>query len=553
MSSLFGIRNGFNGETALIYTSDIHPGLKGFLYGDPLRRFTSLFYHLSYVLGSAVGDRGSFVPYQIVYAALWELRALLTYLIVKRLMPNRPALALLAGLFAAMHAGDGAINWIGQLNQFGFIFLMLASFAALLRAAECRTVVYATVWAVVSAGAAYLSLWSYETPLPVILAFPVAVAILRWDLVRLRLLWLSGIYLIPAAVFIFDNAHRYFSRAGNSSYQESVTRHSFVPLALASDLWVHVENSIAFWQWPFATLVPDRSADYALAFLLIAIAILIVSTLALYLEKLSPKPFQVDVRLLLFIGVGFGLLIASYLVILVLADNRELWRTEFLPSFAAAWLMAAALYALAGLIRGSVLRIVLLSSALMVVGIFSARAGVNSALFYHSLWERQRLVISSIIANAPRIANGTLIVVRNVDRQNDPFGDNMWLDVALRLAYPETQVAGIYFFRDGSPAPSLNISIVDGIARTMPIGFPTLFHSQPSNAITNIIAFDDDPSTGQAVPVASGPVTIGNGVVPADRYNFCAAVVSAKPAAIAINRYSPIKADRRISCSQETR
>jgi hypothetical protein len=36
----------------------------------------------------------------------------------------------------------------------------------------------------------------------------------------------------------------------------------------------------------------------------------------------------------------------------------------------------------------------------------------------------------------------------------------------------------------------------------MPIGFPTLFHSQPLNAITNVIAFDDDPTTGPVLTKA---------------------------------------------------
>src|SRR6476620_1161443 len=67
---IFGVANGFNVETGLIYPSDVASGLNGFFSDDPLRKFTSVFYHLAYVLGAAVGDRGSFVPYQLVYGAL---------------------------------------------------------------------------------------------------------------------------------------------------------------------------------------------------------------------------------------------------------------------------------------------------------------------------------------------------------------------------------------------------------------------------------------------------------------------------------------------------
>jgi hypothetical protein len=33
----------------------------------------------------------------------------------------------------------------------------------------------------------------------------------------------------------------------------------------------------------------------------------------------------------------------------------------------------------------------------------------------------------------------------------------MWLDLALRLAYPHIRVAGIYFYTDGTPGPGDNL------------------------------------------------------------------------------------------------
>ena len=38
---IFGISNGFNGETGLVYPSDIAQGFDGFFYDDPLRKFAS--------------------------------------------------------------------------------------------------------------------------------------------------------------------------------------------------------------------------------------------------------------------------------------------------------------------------------------------------------------------------------------------------------------------------------------------------------------------------------------------------------------------------------
>ena len=47
---------------------------------------------------------------------------------------------------------------------------------------------------------------------------------------------------------------------------------------------------------------------------------------------------------------------------------------------------------------------------------------------------------------------GTLVILTNVPRANDPFlHDNMWFEMALRLSYPGTSVEGIYFYDDGAP------------------------------------------------------------------------------------------------------
>ena len=548
---IFGVSNGFNGETKLIYSSDITSGLGGFFYSDPLRKFTSVFYHLAYVLGVAVGERGSFVPYQLVYGALWVLRSVLTYLIVQRLVPGRPALAILAGLFAALHAADSALNWIGQLNQFGFIFLMLLSFFLLLVAMDSRRTTTAILWATASAFAGYMSLWSYESPLPVMLVFPFAAALLRRDVALSRLFYASGIYLIPVAAFIGENVQRYLVSSGHGglSYQASVIRQGFSLGAVVSELWLHLANSLGFWKWPEAYFSVDRSWGYVLALLPVLAAILLLVPTAIHWESRSTRPFRVDLRLLVFACLSFGLLVASYLVILLLNGNDLFWRTEFLPSFAAACLGGTALYALLNRLQTTAQRTVLATGVTTCVGVFSALAGVNSGMAFHEIWEPHRVVMSSIIANAPSVTDGTLFVIRNVDPENDPFGDNMWFDFALRLAYPDKLVAGTYFFRDDSPARHANIDIKNGKPQLLPGGEATLFHSMLDPWIDRIIVFDYDPASGQAEPVLAGPVRIGNDEIPAPDYDFCAAIKGFEPDPIAVHRYGPITAGHRITCS----
>ena len=46
-----------------------------------------------------------------------------------------------------------------------------------------------------------------------------------------------------------------------------------------------------------------------------------------------------------------------------------------------------------------------------------------------------------------------MVVLLNVPRNDDPFGGALWVDLALRLVYPGTAVAGTYFYDDQTPAP----------------------------------------------------------------------------------------------------
>lgn len=550
---VYGLRTGFS-EGELTVPSDLHPGINGFLFFLPERRFTSLFYHLSYLIGAAVGERGSFVPYQLVYAVLWALRAILAYLIVQKLMPRTLALSVFAGLFAALNvAADAALNWIEQLNRFGVVFLMLLSFFLLLLALESCRFATAIVWAVASALSGYLALWSYESPLPVVCAFPAAVVLLRREVPARRLVPVLIVYLVPVVAFAGEYAQYYSASLGHavSSYQARVSRHNFSLDALTSDLWLHLENSIFPWHWPQAFFNWQRVRQYTIASVPVFLAIVLLTSAAISTEERSTRAFHIDRRLLLFGAVSFGLLVASYLAILMLQDNRQLWRTEFLPGFAAACVLSTGLYALLAVISIAIVRTVVAVIAFSVFGLFATFSGVNSGYEFHALWERQRVILAAVISNAPQVADGTLFVIRHIDRRRDPFGHNMWLDLALRMAYPRTRIAGIYMFADDSPSPGMSIDIENGEPHLLsfgPEGTPTLFHLTPGAKIKHILVFDFDPATGAANPVLNGPVKVGDGEIPAVRYDFCEAVMGSTPNPIAVRRYGPILAADRLHC-----
>src|SRR5262249_42751436 len=155
--------------------------LDGFLYdGDPLRQFTNVFYQVAYLSGAAVGARGSWIPFHIVYALLWWLRGVLVYAIVARVFPARRGIAFLVFALAIVHASDKELTLIGQLNQLGMIFWMLLAVYALVRALDTSAFWWSAVWVMAAGLASYLCLWSYEAPLVILLIAPAILLTVRY-------------------------------------------------------------------------------------------------------------------------------------------------------------------------------------------------------------------------------------------------------------------------------------------------------------------------------------------------------------------------------------
>src|SRR4029077_6623051 len=114
MWGAFNPASGFGYETAFPYSSETGPSWWSgfFYYADSLRIHTSTFYHTSYLLSVILGIRGSYVPYQIVYALLWGGRGLLVSLILRRFLgrwanPDSEFIPYVAGALVVVHASDG--------------------------------------------------------------------------------------------------------------------------------------------------------------------------------------------------------------------------------------------------------------------------------------------------------------------------------------------------------------------------------------------------------------------------------------------------------------
>jgi hypothetical protein len=471
----YTMHSGFNGETMFVYTSETSSFWRGFLYQwDPLRPYTSLFYHLGYVLGEALQVRGSFVPYQAVHAALWLARGVLTFLILRKFLPDHTPFCFLAGVIVLVHSSDGAIQWVGQMNQFGFIFWMLLAFYLLNLAVESRQPYGFVLLTLAACLCAYMSLWSYEAQLFLILLMPLTMWLFRRACLK-RALAASVLWYAVPIRYIFDTIARY-RQTGGASYQESVMRKSWKAADVAGDWWFNVRSSLEFWNWTRNTRVelPPALAKQiavagALIFLIGAVALLWTLRRGgtdVLRERSKPLWWA--------LGTGVVATVLSFPVYLLLEWQRGLWRTQFLSGIGA----GITLSALACLVSRQIPARALRAAVFLAFGAAVAYSGVHAAIvrgaFHRHLWEIHRSAVAQILSVLPSVRPETVFIYTGVPKIDDPFTDNMWFDMALRLAYPNTPVAGEYFYADGAAAPGNCFTFVGERCRWTRTGIESL-------------------------------------------------------------------------------
>jgi hypothetical protein len=174
-----------------------------------------------------------------------------------------------------------------------------------------------------------------------------------------------------------------------------------------------------------------------------------------------------------------------------LDSARSLWRTQFLSGFGASLVLASAACLLARQSSQKVVHTTVLLIFGCSVAIFGTIASLKTGLWHHQIWDRHREAIANVLHVAPAVEQQSLIVLTDVPKNEDPFGHNMWFDVALRLAYPSTAVAGMYFFDDGLPSPGNNMVLRSGKWEQERFGYPPLLTEAPVSQ-TVIIRFMRD-------------------------------------------------------------
>jgi hypothetical protein len=431
----------------------------GFLYlGDPLRIHTSTFYQFSYLLGKILGIDGSYVPYQVVYAALWWGRGLLVFLILRRLFPGTLLICYLAGGLVLVHASDRALGWVGQLNQFGFIFWMLLAFYLLLEAFLADRAVAAIALAFGACFFEQMSLLSYESQLLLLLIFPVVLLFKsagRWR----RLVVLSAAWYAFPAGYTYFTLKRYL-HGGGSVYQETMMRKDWSATGLMSDWWFNIAASLEFWKWPRNGLEISISLAAAAALILAGGGVAI-----LYWTKTDRRSDmfrEAGGACLRLLAAGFVALTLSFPVYLLLAAPRSLWRTQMLSGIGASLVFTALLGLVSLRLPMPAARAAVLLAGGTVIAYCGSLTALQQGAWHRGMWERHRAAIIEVLRVAPSVKPGTVVLLTNVPKDGDPFEDQVWFDVALRLVYPGIPVTGVYYYSDRTRAPGDTLDAAKG-------------------------------------------------------------------------------------------
>jgi hypothetical protein len=251
--------------------------------------------------------------------------------------------------------------------------------------------------------------------------------------------------------------------SSHDSYQQSVARQTWMPGSIASDWWFNISHSLEFWKWVRGEWKGSIISAELLSVLLAAIFIAGGVIMARLWKASKLEIGEFDWRHSSWIlAAGLALLVFSFPVYLILENARSLWRTQMLSGIGAGVVLAG----LAGLgtlaVRPIIWRRTLFLLLASVVAFEGSLAAIQRGAFHRFIWERHRDAIREVLQVAPSVSSGTVVVLTNIRNADDPFGDNLWFDFALRLIYPNRYVSGAYFYSNGATPPGDNLTLQAG-------------------------------------------------------------------------------------------
>jgi len=535
---IFATSSGMAWETYLTVYSESSPGWRGFFYWpDPTRIHNATFFHTAYWLGEAAGMRGSFFTYQVVYALLLWTRSLLAFLIIRRLVPHSAVLPFSIGAILLVHASDFLHQWTGQLHTYGFSVWLLLAIYMLIVALDQTTTARIAIYATLAYLSEHMCVWTQEGPLFIVLSAPLVLAYLVRPKSFKRCMYLFAAWYVLPVFYLYLTYQKYLLSAGNS-YQEGLIRKTFLPGAIVGDWFFNIRYSLSFWSWE-----PSESHIAQGQIVLLASGAVLVFALASLVCVRWERPTWIqtssfrDSRVWRLLSAGLIFLVLSFPAYVLLAEPRQLRRTQLLSSFAAAIVLGAVIDILARLvprIRWRPVLAILLALPIMFVGAYRT---IERGGSHRWEWQTHLQTMRQILRVVPAVKEGTIVVMTNIPKDADAFSNSaFWFNLSLRLMYPRTTVGGIYYYSDNSPAPANNLRLHGDQWEFTGVGVAPMI---VSGSISQTLVIEYDRS-GTARILGRIPSVVCNEQCSEQVYDPQSRVVNAPPAPEALRRYGPL-------------
>jgi hypothetical protein len=483
------------------------------------------------LLSQAIGVPGSYLGYQIVFGLLVWARAVLLFLIIFRTLPGSLWLAFTVGAIELFHAADGLTNWLGQINQHNYIFWLYLSFYCMVEAFRGRRAAVKIILSVAAAVALYLCMWSYEAAVALACIGPIIILVGGKLADRQRITWLDGLcLLIPWSVlawYTFESVERYIVVGAQSTYQYGHLRKVFSVTQITKDLIFNLYHSLAFWTW-----LPQRLSGPAIGNGLLAAGAWLIAVLFAKRSRadMSVPPPRMLVALLF---SGFFGLVAALSVFMVLDVSRSLMRTQFLSAGAASLVWASLLWLVAHPLR----RYQLLSRLAPAVTValvifFGATAAYQYGNFHKEQWDRFQAAYSALLRAVPDLLPDTILVMI-ASPERAPASEDLWFDAGLRLAYPQVQVKGTFWYANQEPIIGQDLMLTDGSWVWQRTGF---FLSAEPIPFKNTVIVELN-ETAEVSVLEEVPSFISEDAQVRQAYRPHSRILCGSPSQTALNRY----------------
>jgi hypothetical protein len=420
------------------------------------------------------------------------------------------------------------------MHQIGQVMWLLLTFLMLIDAMKESAVNRAFVYTLGALIFQYMCLWTYEGPFLIVLAAPVVFSLLtRLELTKRVLAIFAAWYVLPA-VYAYATLLKYLN-SGGGTYQEGLLRKDFSVLPIMSDLVFNVHYSLNFLSW--LRLDPDLPESQVLILAAGACgAFMFGGLLIARWEDSSWKQSLAKKSLWSLLCVGLLFVVLSFSAYLLLEGARQPRRTLLLSAIGAAMVLGTAVSIVSAVVpreRWRPICAVLLALPIVWVG---ARRSIEREGTQRAEWQTHLVAMQQMLRAAPRVQDGTVIVMTNVPKNRDPFSSSdFWFNNALRLAYPRTTVAGVYYYDDETAAPGNNLRLrgdqweFTGEGVAPPIGAASM-------AGTLILKYDET-KTSRVLPRI--PALICSDCAE-EHYNPSSRILSGPPAPEAMRRYGPL-------------